>query len=748
MLRRGLKIKAEHFCQSLLGIAHISGTDLALVISLGRLSQFEEERHERLNNRRMTANRFISDLSAGGFKLSNLTPFTVFLASSASPQREKAVPGWGGRIRTSAWRNQNPLPYHLATPQSAPGKAAAPAAGRADHSGGALPDQLGRRAAHHIATAAAQRTAIDRRPSRCIACRMTSYRAPIADIAFALKHAAGLKAALAEGLFGDLDEETVDSVLEEAGKFAGEVIAPLNTVGDKFGTPFKDGAITTPPGWKEAYTSWAAAGWNGLAGPAAFGGQDLPHAVNAACTEMWNSACMAFGLAPLLTMAAVDALAAFGSDDLKQRYLAKLISGEWMGTMQLTEPQAGSDVGALRTRAVRAEDGSYRITGSKIFITYGEHDLTDNIIHFVLARLPDAPAGTKGISLFLIPKFLPDGTRNDLRAHSIEHKLGIHASPTCTMIYGDQGGAVGYLIGAENQGMHCMFTMMNRARLAVGLQGVAIAERATQQAMQYARERKQGAGGVIIHYPDVKRMLLTMRSLTGAARSLCYATAVTLDRSHRAGDAAARQAAHERASLLTPIAKAFSSDAGIEVASLGVQVHGGMGFIEETGAAQYYRDARIAAIYEGTNGIQAIDLVTRKIPLQGGRTVALYLDELRATVKGVLAANDPAFGNTGARLAELVDAVERVTQWLQAQNSSDAALAGATPYLRMFGSAAGGCMLAEQALAALRGGADGAGRTALARFFAENLGVQAAGLERSVTEGADSVNRAEAALAE
>jgi acyl-CoA dehydrogenase len=575
-----------------------------------------------------------------------------------------------------------------------------------------------------------------------------SYRAPIADIAFALKHAAGLKAALAEGLYGDLDEETVDSVLEEAGKFAGEVIAPLNSVGDKFGTPFQDGAVTTPPGWKEAYTAWAAAGWNGLAGPAEFGGQDLPHAINAACIEMWNSASMAFGIGPLLTMAAVDALTAFGSDELKQHYLEKLISGEWMGTMQLTEPQAGSDVGALRTRATCAEDGSYRITGSKIFITYGEHDLTSNIIHFVLARLPDAPAGTKGVSLFLIPKILPDGTRNDVRAHSIEHKLGIHASPTCTMIYGDKGGAVGYLIGAENQGMRCMFTMMNRARLGVGLQGVAIAERATQQAMQYARERKQGPARTIFAYPDVKRMLLSMRGLTAAARAICYATAVALDRSHRDKDAAARQAALERASLLTPIAKAFSTDAGIEVASLGVQVHGGMGFIEETGAAQHYRDARIASIYEGTNGIQAIDLVTRKLPLEGGQTVALYLDELRRTLAAVKASNAPGFGHTGLRLAELLGAVERATQWLLAQKGSDAALAGATPYLRMFGSLAGGCMLVEQALAAQRASADAPAHTALARFFAENVAAPAIGLERSVTEAADSVIAADAALAE
>ena len=575
-----------------------------------------------------------------------------------------------------------------------------------------------------------------------------TYRAPVSDIAFALKHAAGLKAALAEGLYGDLDEEMVDQVLVEAGRFAGDVIAPLNRAGDKFGTPFKDGKVTTPPGWKEAYTAWAAAGWNGLAAPADFGGQELPHAVNAACIEMWNSGSMAFGIGPVLTMAAIDALASHGSDELKAGYLARLISGEWMGTMQLTEPQAGSDVGALRTKAERASDGSYRITGSKIFITYGEHDLTDNIIHFVLARLPDAPPATKGLSLFLVPKVMPDGTRNDVRAHSIEHKLGINASPTCTMIYGDKGGAIGFLIGEENKGMHCMFTMMNRTRLAVGLQGVAIAELATQQALAYARERKQGAGGAIIHYPDVQRMLMTMRASTAAARAICYATAVAIDRSQRGKSEAARKAGDQRASLLTPVAKAFSTDIGIEVASLGVQVHGGMGFIEETGAAQHYRDARIAAIYEGTNGIQAIDLVTRKIPMDGGKTVALYLDELRATVSSVKASNAPAFGETAARLGEALDSLARATQWLLAQKSSDAALAGATPYLRLFGHAAGGCMLAEQALAALRNSGDGAARVALTRFFAENIVVQATGLERSVTEGADSITGAQAALAE
>ena len=575
-----------------------------------------------------------------------------------------------------------------------------------------------------------------------------TYVAPVADIAFALKHAAGLKSALAEGLYGDLDEDIVDSVLAEAGRFAGEVIAPLNRVGDKFGTPFKDGEVTMPPGWKEAYTSWAAAGWNGLAAPAKWGGQELPQAVNAACIEMWNSASAAFAIGPVLTIAAVDALDAYGADDLKQRYLAKLVSGEWMGTMQLTEPQAGSDVGALRTKAERAGDGTYRLKGQKIFITYGEHTLTDNIIHFVLARLPDAPAGTKGISLFLVPKFMPDGTRNDVRAHSVEHKTGIHASPTCTMVYGDKGGAVGFLIGEENKGMMAMFKMMNRARLAVGLQGVGIAERATQQAIAYARERKQGPAKAIIDYPDIKRMLLSMRALTGAARAICYATGVAIDRAERSPNEALRKSAHERASLLTPVAKAFSTDIGIEVASLGMQVHGGMGYIEETGAAQHYRDARIAAIYEGTNGIQALDLVTRKVPLEGGATVALYLNEMRRTVAAVGASNNPAFGESTARLKEAIDALDRATQWLLAQKSSDAALAGATPYLRLFAHAAGGCMLAEQALAAARETGDGAARTALTRFFAENIAVQSAGLECAVIEGADSINKAQAALME
>jgi acyl-CoA dehydrogenase len=588
------------------------------------------------------------------------------------------------------------------------------------------------------------------------------YRAPLADIAFALKHGAALKPAIEEGLFGDLTLDDVDAVLAEAGRFAGEVIAPLNRVGDTYGTPFKDGVVTTPPGWKEAYNAWRTGGWNGLAAPVECGGQALPQIVNAACIEMWHGASIAFADGPMLTVAAIDALHAHGSEQLKRIYLEKLVSGEWAGTMQLTEPQAGSDVGALRTRAERAADGSYRLKGQKIFITYGEHDLTDNIIHLVLARLPDAPPGTRGISLFLVPKFLvnPDGSlgaRNDIRAHSIEHKLGIHGSPTCTMILGDQGGAIGFLVGEENAGMACMFTMMNRARLAVGLQGVGVAECATQQALAYARERRQGRttgmpaaqSAAIIAHPDVRRMLLSMRALTQAARAICYATAIALDRSERSPDDTVRKTALERASLLTPIAKAFSTDIGIEVTSLNVQVHGGMGFIEETGAAQLYRDARIAAIYEGTNGIQAIDLVTRKLPLAGGGAVAAHLKELRGLVEAVEASNDPAFGWTAVRLADSVESLARATDWMlrHLASDADAALAGASPYLRLFGLATGGCFLAQQALAAQRLGENAAARLALARFFAENFAVQAGALERTVVEGAPGLLGAEAALA-
>src|ERR1700727_71862 len=427
-----------------------------------------------------------------------------------------------------------------------------------------------------------------------------TYRAPINDMLLALHHGAGLQAAVKAGHYGDFDGDIAAAVLQEAGKFASDVLAPLNRIGDQKGIKLEANKVTTAPGWPDAYRRWTQAGWNAVSGPEGFGGQGLPLAVNAACTEIWSASNIAFGLCPLLTLSAIEALDAHGSRELKKIYLEKLVSGEWTGTMQLTEPQAGSDVGALRTKAERADDGSYRIKGTKIFITYGDHDMTDNIVHFVLARLPDAPAGTKGISLFLIPKFLVNadgslGARNNIYVSGIEHKLGMHAAPTCTMTMGDHGGAIGCLIGEENRGMLCMFTMMNQARLPVGLQGVGIADRAYQQALAFAQERRQGravgrqgeGNDPSIVHPDVKRTLMQMRSLTAAARTICYATAVALDVAVRATDAKVRAQAAARGALLTPIAKAFSTDIGNEVAYLGVQIHGGMGFIEETGAAQY-----------------------------------------------------------------------------------------------------------------------------------------------------------------
>lgn len=592
-----------------------------------------------------------------------------------------------------------------------------------------------------------------------------TYRAPIDDIILALNHGAGFARALADGNMGDFDPDMLRPVLEEAGRFAEDILAPINRDGDKVGSKFADGAVATPPGWKAAYKNWVDAGWSSISALEEFGGQGLPIAVAASCGEMWKSANLAFALCPMLTAGAVEAIEAHGSDELKRLYLPKLITGEWSGTMMLTEPQAGSDVGALRARAVPMDDGSYRLTGGKIFITYGEHDLAENIIHLALARLPDAPAGTRGISLFLVPKFLvnPDGSlgaRNDIRASGIEHKLGIHASPTCTMVMGDRGGAVGYLVGEKNRGMSCMFTMMNQARLNVGIEGVGIAERAYQHALAYARERRQGraAGSksnepdVIIAHPDVRRMLMTMRSTAMAARAICYATAVAIDVSRRAGDATARAAAEARAAFLTPIAKAYSTDIGIEAASLGIQVHGGMGFIEETGAAQYYRDARIAAIYEGTNGIQAIDLLTRKLAPGNGATAFALMKEMEAVVARVEASADPAFGATATRLREALASLDRASRWLIAQFGAapDDALAGATSYLRLCGTTVGGVMLAEQALAA--GSSPDLAylaprATALARFFAETIVVQAGALERAIVEGGQSLRDAETVLA-
>ncbi|MBX4919869.1 acyl-CoA dehydrogenase [Rhizobium bangladeshense] len=590
------------------------------------------------------------------------------------------------------------------------------------------------------------------------------YKAPVEEIAFTLKHVAGMGEAMSNGLFGDLGDDLVDAILAEAGRFATEEVAPLAEIGDRQGTRLVDGEVRLPDGWRDLYRDWIAGGWNGLTAPEAFGGQALPHIVNVAALEMWNSGSMAFALAPTLTMGAIEAVSTHGSAALKEKYLEKMVSGEWTGTMNLTEPHAGSDLGVLKARAERMPDGSYRIFGQKIFITWGEHDAADNIIHLVLARLADAPAGTRGISLFLVPKFLVNddgslGPRNDLFCHSLEHKLGIHGSPTCTMIYGDgrfgeEKGAIGWLVGEENKGLACMFTMMNNARLAVGMQGVAIAEAATQKALAYARERTQGkapgssgAGmSPIAEHPDVARMLLTMKALTQGSRAISYACAHAIDMSRRAGDSRHWQ---ERAALLTPIAKSFSTDAGVEVASLGIQVHGGMGFIEETGAARYLRDARIAPIYEGTNGIQAIDLVTRKLPLSDGDQVKGFIAELKEIADGVRRSNLDGFGETAARLDAAIADLEQATAWLLkalADDRTAEALAGATPYQRLFGLVLTGCYLAKGGLAE-SGDGKGEGRIALCRFAAENLLAETAALRDRVVNGAASLAAARILLA-
>ncbi len=587
------------------------------------------------------------------------------------------------------------------------------------------------------------------------------YRAPVDEIAFTLKQVAGLRDAIDAGSLGDLSEDLVDAILHEAGRFATEEVAPLHKIGDEKGAVLKDAAVTMPPGWKDLYRRWIDGGWNALSGPEEFGGQGLPTMLGVAAVEMWNSGSMAFGIGPTLTMGAVEAIEKHATDELKAKYLEKLVSGEWMGTMNLTEPQAGSDLAALRARAEPVGDGTYRIFGQKIFITYGEHDFTDNIIHLVLARLPDAPAGTRGISLFLVPKFLVGedgslGARNDVFCSSIEHKLGIHASPTCTMIYGDgfakdrQPGAIGWLIGEENKGLACMFTMMNNARLAVGMQGVAIAETAYQKALAYANERRQGkAAGFsgegmapIVHHPDVQRNLLTMKALTVIARAIAYCCAHATDMARTGGGEAKHW--QERANLLTPVAKAFSTDVGVEVASIGVQVHGGMGFIEETGAANLYRDARIAPIYEGTNGIQAIDLVTRKLPQAGGEHVLGYIGELSGIVEALRNSNLEGFGRTADNLERALADLKEATRFLQERVSGDGmqeALAGATPYLRLFALAAGGAYLAKGAIAE-----KSTGRIALCRFFAENLVGEGQALKDRVIKGGDSLAAAAAAL--
>jgi 3-(methylthio)propanoyl-CoA dehydrogenase len=572
-----------------------------------------------------------------------------------------------------------------------------------------------------------------------------SYTAPLTDIRFVLEEAAGFGEVAQLPGYEATSPDLVEAILSEAAKLAENVLAPLNQPADRTGSVLENGIVRTPPGFHEAYARYVEGGWNGLAFDPEFGGQGLPLALATPVAEMWNSACMSFALCPLLNSGAVELLQVHGSAAQKQLYLGKLVSGEWTGTMNLTEPQAGSDLGALRTRAV-PEGDHYRITGQKIFITYGDHDLAPNIIHMVLARTPDAPPGSRGISLFLVPKFLLDaeggpGQRNDVRTLSLEHKLGIHASPTCVLSYED---AIGWRIGDKNRGLECMFTMMNAARLNVGVQGLAIAERAYQQAVEFARTRVQGQplgiaraveGLPIIYHPDVRRMLLWMRAATEAMRGLAYYAAAMIDRSRCHPEAAERLAAQRRADLLIPVVKAWCSDLGVAVASIGIQVHGGMGYVEETGAAQYLRDARIAPIYEGTNGIQANDLVGRKLTRDHGEVVTALIKEMRQTAAAL--ERHAIAGTFDQGLA----ALEAATAYLVEADDAQAA-AGSVPYLTMFGTVAAGWLMARQALAAERNLATNgkdraflAAKLATARFYGEHFLVQAPGYLAGVTSG-------------
>jgi alkylation response protein AidB-like acyl-CoA dehydrogenase len=565
-----------------------------------------------------------------------------------------------------------------------------------------------------------------------------TYRAPVRDIAFALQAVAGIDRVAATGAFPDYDTDVLGAVLEAAAQFSEGVLAPLNRIGDQMGSTYANGAVTAAPGFADAYRQFAEGGWTGLSAPAHAGGQQLPKALELAAYETVHAANMAFGLCPMLSLAAIEALEAHGTPSQKEIYLSKLVSGEWTGAMVLTEPQAGSDLGALTATATPNGDGTYALNGQKIFITWGDHDAADNIVHMVLARLPDAPTGPKGISLFLASKYLvkADGTlgdRNGFRPVGVEHKLGIHASPTCVMAY---EGATAELVGQPNQGLAHMFVMMNAARLAVGVEGVGIAERAYQHALAYARERRQGrsvwtgeANAPIVDHPDVRRTLSVMKAKVAAARAICLSTGVAADLAKHAATEEDRRRWKGREDLFTPIAKAWSTDVGCEVASSGVQIHGGMGFIEETGAAQYYRDARIAPIYEGTNGIQAMDLVGRKLSMDGGQSARELIADMKVTL-----AQLPALysGKPVERFAAAVEAVEDATVWLldrkAAADGAADVLAAADAYLRLLGDVTGGWMLAQGALYArdqLDGGqGDPAwleGKIALYEVYAANV---------------------------
>ena len=583
---------------------------------------------------------------------------------------------------------------------------------------------------------------------------MSAYVAPLKDMRFVLNELAGLAQVAKLPRFEEATPDTVDAILEEASKFASEVLDPINLSGDQEGSKLSGGEVRTPRGFRDAYRKFCDGGWNALPFEHEWGGQGLPRLVSTPVQEMWKSSNLSFSLCPLLTQGAVEALLLRGSDALKQAYLPKMIEGRWTGTMNLTEPQAGSDLSLVRTRAERRAS-EYLISGQKIFITYGEHDLADNIVHLVLARTPDAPEGVKGISLFVVPKFIPDadgkaGRRNSARCASIEHKLGIHASPTAVMVY-DQ--AVGHLVGEENRGLEYMFIMMNAARFAVGLEGVAIAERAFQRALAFSRERLQGrdlvAGGktvAIIRHPDVRRMLMLMKSQAEAMRALAYTTAAAMDFAHKSGNPAERRRHQAYVDLMIPVVKGWSTETGIEIASLGVQVHGGMGFVEETGAAQYLRDARITTIYEGTTGIQAMDLVGRKIAREGGETAKEWIAQLKQFEAQLSKSNNENLVALRSQFAAGVQALADCVEFIVASSAKDPrpAFAGAVPFLKLMGIVAGGWQMGRAALAAERTLQSGErsfleAKIATARFYADHVLVQAPALRNTVVNGAAGV---------
>jgi len=588
-----------------------------------------------------------------------------------------------------------------------------------------------------------------------------SYTAPLKDMLFDIEHLANIGEIARLPGFEDAGLETAQAVLEECARFNQDVIAPLNVAGDRNPSSFKDGEVTTTAGFKEAFAQYVSGGWQGLQHPADFGGQGLPKTIGAACGEMLNSANMSFALCPLLSDGAIEALLTAGSDELKATYLEKLVSGQWTGTMNLTEPQAGSDLALVRSRAEPQPDGTYKVFGTKIFITYGEHDMAENIVHLVLARVSGAPEGVKGISLFVVPKFLLNadgspGARNDVHCVSIEHKMGIKASPTAVLQYGDHGGAVGYLVGQENRGLEYMFIMMNSARYAVGMQGIAIAERAYQHAVAYARERVQSrpvdgsinASAAIIHHPDVKRMLMTMRAYTEGCRAMASVAAAAYDAAHHHPDADARKQNQAFYEFMVPLVKGYSTEMSLEVTSLGVQVHGGMGFIEETGAAQYYRDAKILTIYEGTTAIQANDLVGRKTARDGGQTAKAIAAQIEKTEAELAKSDSAAAKAVHKRLKAAREAFVEVVDFVAGQTkaSPNAVFAGSVPYLMLAGNLVAGWQLARSLIVAQDQASHNVdvdfmqAKITTARFYAEHILSKAPGLRDSIVDGAESVN--------